>query len=587
MVDETTLIAGGVLSGLINRNREKAGPMYDKNAYNADMNVSAIRKKVDASLEEHIENMVNMKIVENLEMGLDRETGVDAIRGRFDELPFNYFIDELRDIIEQSRNATTKREVNTQLQRLDATYKRLQDADMNADDKQFIQAEFQNSRMGIDTGVKDRKMGMGGVIGESLKAQVSNYMDMRSLFSGLVGNNPLAMAMYGIGSDVTRGFFENKKRNKQQLQEDTLKTNNMEIDQRYLQNKKDRGQLWDETFSAYDDTPRIEPSYGGSTQSEMAQEERMDEMRADRIESDTGQFRDGVFERMDRLIELATNQSEESPVAGKDSESFLDKMGLAVDPKAMGMKLLRGAGIAAMIASLVNGLFQGIKEGWNAWVETGSISEAIYEGATALLSGMTFGLIDKDTFQNFFDTVGGWIGKKVFEMVSAIKDGFEGLLDSVAEKVPFWDSKREAKGDDLMKDVFTKGDKWWTASDDKVDTDRISKLTDEELEILADEGNRQVRMAVKSEQAARSAVASDKNVKLGQNITQKSDNKSKEMSDAEWRKWETRQNIINNTVVNTNNISGGGDNPTIPLSSARNPDSTVQRLTDRSMSYSW
>lgn len=603
MVDNTTLFAGGVLSGLMNRNRGQAsGAMYNDDAYNSEMNTSEIRKKIDYAARQRVETMVNEKMLENLESGRDRNEGTEELRASLTEKKSEFYLDELRDIVEQSRNATRKSEVDGQIDRLNQTLLRMKKSDISDQNKQFLTKQFTKAGEGLQTDVKGTKQGYGGALVDSAKSQVSNYMDMRSMFAGLVDNNPLLMGLFGIGADMTRKFTDDRKRKKNQLRDDEIKEGNLNMDVMLENREKADSTMWDEMLGGYDpvtpfgggDTPSERNQDENSTQAEQAQDERMQERAQVAQAAESEAYREGMFERLDSIIELLGGDKKSSMLGDKEEPGLLDKYmpAWALDPKKilkMVGKAMKGLGIAAMIASLVNGLYEGITAGWNTWLETGSLSEAIMDGANNLLSGMTFGLIDPETFEAFFTDVGNWIGKKVFDMVEAIKGFFSNMIDEVAEWIPGWDSKREKQVESLRQSVLSDKDPDKVGlHNDVVDPDKVSKLSDTELEVLKKEyqenGGTLSAKVIREEQANRvRAEASFKKQKAADDIVNR-------VNDVRMTKGAMEIGSAGDVAIQNNqttNINQSGDNGTnaLPLSSARNPDSTVQRLSERMMGF--
>lgn len=69
-------------------------------------------------------------------------------------------------------------------------------------------------------------------------------------------------------------------------------------------------------------------------------------------------------------------------------------------------------------AMIIGSLFSGILDGFQAWKETGSISDALIAGVGGVLKFLTFGLFDKDTVRNVVDAVTGFVKSYIIEPVT-------------------------------------------------------------------------------------------------------------------------------------------------------------------------
>lgn len=619
---------------LMRNRRDNPLPVYDRNKYNSEYNVSEMRKSLDFEVEMIVEEIKKNKKLENLEQGKYEDEDLD--KADLSQRS-QYYIEELRDMIEQSRTAERKMDVETQLQRLEKTANRIAESTMQEQDKKFLLKQYQVTGKQLEEKMLPTKKGLGGVAIESAKSQVSNYMDMRSLFSGLVNNNPLAMALYGMGADITRGFFESRKRKKEQLQEDVLKDRNAEIDEQF-ENKRDMmnefrqmeldelkkqkqkdeevAEVIKQQQEAKKETEDENASYEGETNetlgrsdsgsegilstvndsvAERQAEEKIQEIKDDQQIARDEEFRDGLFQRLDTMIDLFKEQSEalEKQQEEKGFSFFgnIEKMfqKLKDGIKNIAPLLLKGLGVAALVGSLVNGLFDGIKRGWDEWLESGELTKAIQKGAAGLLSGLTFGLIDAETIENFFGDVGKWIGSKVYDAVQLIKDGFSKLVDSIKEYIPFADSERETRIKKLREKVIQEdGGFLGMGETETVNVEAAGQLSNKDLKFMIDNSDDEVvkntLQTVYENRLAALAPVENKSEKV-QELTNRVVNNKIESEKASGS---GNINAPSTTVINQNNVNGQGQGHTpIPLTSARNPDSSVQRIAERFMSFSF
>lgn len=79
---------------------------------------------------------------------------------------------------------------------------------------------------------------------------------------------------------------------------------------------------------------------------------------------------------------------------------------------------------AMLIGSLVNG----IMDGFNAWMETGSIKDALIAGLGGVIEFLSFGMFDKDTVKGIVNAVSGFVDQfitqPVMDFVNGLGDAF-------------------------------------------------------------------------------------------------------------------------------------------------------------------
>ena len=69
-------------------------------------------------------------------------------------------------------------------------------------------------------------------------------------------------------------------------------------------------------------------------------------------------------------------------------------------------------------AVIIGSLFSGIMDGFKAWKETGSISEALIAGVGGVLKFLTFGLFDKETVRSIVSAVSGFVDTYIVQPVT-------------------------------------------------------------------------------------------------------------------------------------------------------------------------
>lgn len=597
MANLPTAGLGGVLGSLMGPGREQA---YDSNKFNIEFNTAKQLKRFENDLQILIETEIKQA-----EQGGASAEELAKIQAKYDKKTFQYFADELRDILDQAKSAETRGEVKTQLERGKATQDRIRkDVDLDPDTKQWLTLQFSDAIQSMATEIAPRKKSVVGAMATQAQDTIGQYLGLRSLFSGLVNNNPLAMGLYGIAGAGVSAAVQNRRRKKTQGTEDKLKYENLMLDRELEEKKTSALSRFEPQESLGGRAPWSDSvSSDGDTDVEEKQQQRVAKREADRDDQLTAEYRDGIFQRLDTIIELmgdatgAEKKEEEPGLFDRMKDQIGNFFGnLFGNMTRMLPMLLKGIGIATLIASLVNGLWEGITEGFDEFKKSGSISKAIMKGANALLSGLTFGLIDAETFENIFTEAGNWIGKKIFEAVDMITNFFSDMIDTIAEWVPGMESKSEAM-ERRLRERSGREDNWGS---DTVDPEKLKDLTPEELRAVAamDGGNEpKVISAVNKELAARGEAPFSKarSGRVAARSRMEASTRGQDAAKAITNRVNDVRNpkqssggsvaVQNNTVVNNNNGGGAGSVPDIPLTSARNPETTVQILAGRSLAF--
>lgn len=90
------------------------------------------------------------------------------------------------------------------------------------------------------------------------------------------------------------------------------------------------------------------------------------------------------------------------------------------------IKMLKGFALVAIVGSVVNGLIDGVK----AFVETGSITEALIAGFGGMLEFLTFGLFDAESLRSLVDGISGFVNDYIIEPI----ENFMGFLGESFDK---------------------------------------------------------------------------------------------------------------------------------------------------------
>lgn len=107
------------------------------------------------------------------------------------------------------------------------------------------------------------------------------------------------------------------------------------------------------------------------------------------------------------------------------SSGFMKAIRVIFNPR----NILKVIGKVFAPAMIIGSLFSGILDGFQAWKETGSISEALIAGVGGVLKFLTFGLFDKDTVKSVVDTVKGFVNSYIIEPLTNFVGGLGDMFD--------------------------------------------------------------------------------------------------------------------------------------------------------------
>ena len=83
--------------------------------------------------------------------------------------------------------------------------------------------------------------------------------------------------------------------------------------------------------------------------------------------------------------------------------------------------------------AIIGSLFNGIKDGFERYRETGSMSDAIFAGLGGVLEFLTFGFFGEDTIKNIYDNLSSFfdpVSKSIQKIFGGIKNFFSGIFGS-------------------------------------------------------------------------------------------------------------------------------------------------------------
>lgn len=137
------------------------------------------------------------------------------------------------------------------------------------------------------------------------------------------------------------------------------------------------------------------------------------------------------------------NKADKVKATEKEGGGFLDTImgflgnGFLTAFKTMfsPMNILKGLGKVFAIGMIIGALFEGITDAFDAYMETGSISEAIVAGLAGIVDFLTFGLFDKEAIKETIGNIGGWINDHLVQpyinMWKWVGDSLMSLLEGI------------------------------------------------------------------------------------------------------------------------------------------------------------
>jgi hypothetical protein len=118
-------------------------------------------------------------------------------------------------------------------------------------------------------------------------------------------------------------------------------------------------------------------------------------------------------------------------ITGFLGEGFMTALKSMFSP----MNILKSLGKVFAIGMIVGALFEGITDGFDEYMKTGSIGKALIAGLAGIVDFLTFGLFDKDAIKEVIGDFGAWIGEHVVDpfmnFFKTAKDGLMSALGSI------------------------------------------------------------------------------------------------------------------------------------------------------------
>jgi hypothetical protein len=129
-------------------------------------------------------------------------------------------------------------------------------------------------------------------------------------------------------------------------------------------------------------------------------------------------------------------------ITGFLGEGFMTAIKTMFSP----MNILKALGKIFAIGMIVGSLFEGITDGFDEYMKTGSIGKALIAGLAGIVDFLTFGLFDKDAIKEVIGDFSSWIGEHVvtpfMEFLTSAKDGLMSALSAIGiPKIKLFDSK--------------------------------------------------------------------------------------------------------------------------------------------------
>lgn len=144
----------------------------------------------------------------------------------------------------------------------------------------------------------------------------------------------------------------------------------------------------------------------------------------------------------DNTSVMGGSKAEKKPEAAKQG-GILDSImgflgpGLMTALKAMfnPMNILKALGKVFAIGMIIGALFEGVMDGFDEYMKTGSIGKALIAGLAGIVDFLTFGLFDKEKIKEVIGDFSAWIGvhiiKPFSEFIGSMKESFMALIENI------------------------------------------------------------------------------------------------------------------------------------------------------------
>jgi len=649
MAEETTTPVNKTTMGAMMMGAFRRGPRQNAmqkseqllSSYNVErteLDSSARVKDLETNIAERVANRVQQ--LTKAERSGKTVSDEDRVNAFDEDEVTQFYVSELKGLVGDI-GGMSRSMLKNQMKRMDVLMEGL--ADSSSDEKEFLMDEYSNSLRFLQAEYKKRS-NIASRATAKMGDLAEQYMDVRSMYSGFVDDNPIAMALFRVAGDALSSYRENKKAQKELISSDlhrqfmAEKTEEDKVTalEREQERNKELAELEEKAIKQdrqvspvsipeTDDDSMFsrESKVEGEAANEMMKvegetDDRLDtEFRRESIERDERMF-EKVSDIHD-LLELGNEKKDENEedvglLAGIGNKfkgilksaapllvmlAPLMKLGLVGLAGAAGYaagtwiyeKFIEGTAFSEWLGESIHNIIEGTKQLWsdvaNIFNNFGEHMSNIGDFVSSLVTD-TF-----DSVKGVYNDLAKIIGDKV----DAVKDLFS-ISDETKEKVAGWlDSSLNVLGlgdgaasDELANNVANNSMRnnnsigiagtvapfnMTAANDSDGELQRMRQphvlkdgnyVSAAELANASSKNNLDVPVQKAQEQKLNlienqvSEIESEKeraNVAIvgGQNLTPKSTKKSVQ--------------------------STSGTQATTPLASARNPDSSIQRNTDR------
>lgn len=181
--------------------------------------------------------------------------------------------------------------------------------------------------------------------------------------------------------------------------------------------------------------PLTDLATGPSSQENLLEQSRLQQQNADNLQriADNTDMLAGNDQQGNKKTDDGQVTSTKGLLSGlMDSvmamfgDSFLSAITSAFSARSLLRLVTKFFAPAMIIGSLANGIMDGFK----AWQESGSLSDALIAGLGGILEFLSFGLFDKDTVENIIGGINTMIDKYIVQPVSDFIDNLGDAFDT-------------------------------------------------------------------------------------------------------------------------------------------------------------
>jgi hypothetical protein len=636
-IENPALMAGAFMSGIAPSQR-RSGSLQDRiqmatGRERGALDSSARVTDFETAVAERVANKVHeLNKIEKV-IGIRPE----ASKPFEDDEVTQFYVDELKKLVGDV--GTMSRDMlGVQLKRMKGLMEDLSSS--SSEEQEFLSQQYAQSLTFLQNEYKARSNIMSRTMSK-MGDLAEQYMDVRSMYAGFVDDNPIAMALFRVAGDALKSHRDNKKAQKELIAADKHRSFMAEKTEEDKHELLMREQARAEELAAMDadkeEAQQVEPvveepviSREEKVESDAAERmEKVDEGTDDRLNTE---FQRESIERDDRLFEKVSDIHDLIETGKEESESKEDEAGgglLAGLGKKFGNVVKMAAPLLTMLAPLMKlglvGLAGAAGYAAGTWIYEEFIAgtafsewlgESIYnivEGVKSLWTDLT-GFFDN--FSENMLAVGDMISATVDNAFEGISNMYTDLTEWIGEKIqqvkdlfPSFDDAKEAGGAALD---------WISGKlgfDDASKSDEIAAKVAEETArrnntigmtgkvapsnmVAANEvadailQKQSEQVAVQNEQLvnANMLYAASNKANLDAPV-QKSQEQKIKMIEQQVAEIDAEKQRLHVAVVGNNNLTGKSQKKSVqgvsgtpsvtPLTSARNPDSSVARNTDK------